>query len=80
MKSLKDYKILDEVKDDGYGNPMRVVSFTVQNMDEPLKFFNCHCSTTGREYFLGTDKDRCLLAKNALAGFEDEEVEYLGEW
>lgn len=78
MKKLKDYKILDEVKDDGYGHPMKVVSFTIQKMNEQLKFFNCHCSTTGREYFLGTDKENCIDAKNGLVGLTD--VDWIKEW
>jgi hypothetical protein len=80
MKSLKDYKVLDEVKNDGYGNPMRVVSFTVQNMKEPLKFYNCYCPSTKREYYLGTNKDKCIDAKASLAGFETNKIEFIKEW
>ena len=80
MKQLKDFKILDKVKDDGYGNPMNIWSFTIQNMDRPLKFLNCFCPTTKREYFLGTDKDKCWEAKAGLIGFEAKDIEYVKEW
>ena len=80
MKSLKDFKVLDEVKDDGYGHPMKVISFTVQNMKEPLKFFNCFDNSTDREYFLGTDKDKCSEAKASLIGLSDDEVEWVKEY
>jgi hypothetical protein len=78
MKNLKGLKVLDEVKDDGYGYKMKVISFEVKNIDEPLKYLNCFCPSTGREYFLGTNKDTCLEAKNALFGLS--EVEYIKEW
>jgi hypothetical protein len=78
MKSLKDYKVIDEVKDDGYGYPMRIVSFTVQNMKEPILMYNCHCPSTGREYFLGTDKKNCIETKSALFGVK--EVQWVNEW
>ena len=78
MKSLKNYSVLDEVKDDGYGFPMKVVSFTVKNVNEPLKYLNCFCPSTGREYFIGTSKDKCIEAKNASFGLED--IEFVSEW
>ena len=78
MKSLKDYKVLDEVKDDGYGNPMKVISFSVKNVTEPLKYLNCFCPSTGREYFLGTAEDKCWSAKNKSFGIE--EIEFTKEW
>ena len=68
MKSLKDYKILDDVTDDGYGYPMKIVSFTVQNMKEPLLFCNCHCPSTGREYFIGTNQITCRNFKSQSFG------------
>ena len=63
MKELKDYKVLDEVKDDGYGYPMKVVEFKVRQFDESLRYLNCHCSTTGREYFIETRQTECWSAK-----------------
>ena len=77
MKSLKDFKILDE-QIDSKGNSMKIISFTVQNMDEPLKFYNCICPSTGREYFLGTDEETCIAAKNKSFGLEA--IEFVNEW
>ena len=80
MKSLKDYKVLDEVKDDGYGNPMKVISFTVKGIDEPLKYLNCFCSSTKREYYLGTAEDKCWSAKSKSFGFNADDIEWVCEW
>ena len=77
MKSIKDFKVLDEQTDDK-GNKMKIVSFTVQNMKKPLKFYNCICPSSKREYFVGTDKDTCWEAKNSSFGLE--EVEWVNEW
>ena len=79
MKQLKDYKVLDE-KIDEKGNPMRIISFTIQNMKEPLKFYNCLCPSSKREYFLQTDKDTCDEAKAGMFGFKAEEAEFVEEW
>ena len=79
MKQLKDYKILDE-KIDSKGNPMKILSFTIQNMKEPLKFYNCLCPSSKREYFLQTDKDTCDEAKVGMFGFKVEEAEFVEEW
>jgi hypothetical protein len=78
MKELQDFTVLDEVTDDGRGYPMRIVSFTVPEVKEPLKYYNCHCPTTGREYFLGTNEDTCLKAKAKSFGLE--EVVFTNEW
>ena len=78
MKKLKDYKVLDERLDIS-GNKERIVSFTVQNMKEPLKFLNVICPT-GREYFLGTNQDTCEKAQKALLGLENEQVEFVKRW
>lgn len=80
MKKLKDYKVLDEVKDDGYGNKMKVISFTVKNIDEPLKYLNCFCPSTKREYFIGTNHDKCEEAKAQSFGFKSDEIEFIKEW
>jgi hypothetical protein len=80
MKQLKDFKILDKVEDDGYGNKMEVWSFTVQKMTEPLKFFNCFCPSTKREYFIQTDKDTCWEAKARQFGLEGKDVVWVKEW
>jgi hypothetical protein len=80
MKELADFKVLDEVADDGHGFPMRIVSFTIQNMSEPLKFYNCFCPSSGREYFLGTDKNTCNEAKFCSFGLDEDEFVFVGEW
>ncbi len=79
MKQLKDYKILDEQTDEK-GNPMKILSFTIQNMKEPLKFYNCLCPSSKREYFIGTEKDTCAEAKAACWGFSKGEIEFVNEW
>ena len=78
MKNLPDYKVLDEIENDGYGFPMRIVSFTIQNMKEALLFYNCHCPSTGREYFIGTNFKTCESAK--LGSFGLNEGEFVKEW
>jgi hypothetical protein len=78
MKKLKDYKVLNE-RVDINENKERIVSFTVQNMNEPLKFLNVTCPT-GREYFLGTNQDTCYKAQKALLGLENEDVTFVKRW
>src|SRR3990167_9344013 len=79
MKALKDFKVVDE-QIDSKGNQMRVLSFTIQNMKTPLKFYNCICPSSKREYFIGTDKDTCLEAKASCWGFGPGEKKYINEW
>ena len=79
MKALKDFKVVDE-QIDSKGNQMRVLSFTIQNMKTPLKFYNCICPSSKREYFIGTDKDTCLEAKASCWGFGPGEIKYINEW
>jgi predicted SprT family Zn-dependent metalloprotease len=78
MKQLKDFKILDEKIDDK-GNQMKIIQFTVQEMKEPLLFYNCLCPSSKREDFIETDKSTCWIAKNASFGF-NEDVEWVEEW
>lgn len=70
IKELKDFKVLDEIKDDGYGYPMKVVEFKVKQFDEPLRYLNCFCPSTGREYYIETRQDKCELAKAKSFGLE----------
>ena len=77
MKQLKDFKVLDEKKDE-QGNQMKVISFIVQNMDKPLKFYNCICPSSKREYFVGTNETTCDKAKASSFGLVD--VEFINEW
>jgi hypothetical protein len=79
MKQLKDYKILDKQIDEK-GNSMRILSFTIQNMREPLKFYNCICPSSKREYFVGTDKDTCVEAKAGCWGLNPGEIDFVNEW
>ncbi len=78
MKELKDYKVLDKAKDD-CSNPMKIISFKVKQFDEPLKYLNCFCPRTKREYFIETRKDKCWDAKNRSFGFE-EEISWIKEY
>ena len=79
MKKLKDFKILDKVVD-SYGNPMKVISFSVKGIEEPLKYLNCFCPTTKREYYIGTNEDTCNQAKAKSFGFDESELDFISEW
>ena len=78
MKSLKDYKVLDKGIDEK-GKKVEIVSFTIQNMNEPLLFYHCFDSSTDREYYIQTDKKTWKGAKARQFGF-DEEVQFINEW
>jgi hypothetical protein len=80
MKELEDFEVLDRVENDGYGYPMQIVSFTVQNMSEKLKFMNVFCPSTGREYYIGTNATTCGAAKAASFGLTEDEAEFVNEW
>src|SRR3990167_6326620 len=77
MKTLKDFTVLDE-ETDNKGNPMKIVSFTIQNMKEQLLFYNCFCPSSKKEYFIQTEKKKCSEAKMASFGLKD--VEWGDEW
>ena len=80
MKALKNYKILDE-QIDGKGKPMKIISFSVPNVKEPLVFYNCFDSSTDREYFLQMDGyKKCWKAKFGMFGLKENEVELVNEW
>ena len=78
MKQLKDYKILDDGIDEK-GNLAKIFSFTVQNMKEPLLFYNCICPSSGREYFVQTEKKTWKEAKASSFGFSTV-VQFINEW
>jgi hypothetical protein len=80
MKDLPNLKVLNKVKNDGYGYPMKVISFTVEGYDKPFKFLNCFDPSTGREYFLETQSDTCWIAKNKSFGIEDKNFRFKKEW
>ena len=63
MAELPDLRVLDEVKDDGYGYLMKVIEFSSDDYDEPFRFLNCFCPSTGREYYLETKQKTCKKAK-----------------
>ena len=77
MKQLKWYKILDEKIDEKW-NPMKIVSFNIQNMKDDLIFYNCFCPSTLREYFIQTKEKTCDKAK--AMSFWLEEIEMINEW
>jgi hypothetical protein len=78
MKALDNYKVLEEGKD-RMGNKHAVISFDINGFNKPFLFYSCICPSTGREYFLQTDKETCLAAKVASFG-HDEEIEYIDEF
>ena len=80
MKELKDFEVLDKIEDDGHGYPMEIVSFTIQKMNERLKFLHVFCPSTGREYYIGTNADKCIDAKAESFGLSAKEVEFVEEW
>ncbi len=79
MKDLADYKVLDEVKDDGYGYPMNLISFTLKKFDTPFYYLNCFDPSTGREYFVETRKQKCWEAKMGSFGLKENE-RFTKEW
>ena len=73
MKELPDLKVEDELKDDGYGYPMKVISFKSDKYETPFYFLNCFCPSTGREYFIETRLTKCWEAKMGSFGLEAKE-------
>lgn len=61
MKQLEGYKILDEAKDQ-YGYDMKIIQFKINWIE--LKYYNCHCPSWSREYFLETHSNTCQEAKS----------------
>ena len=80
MKDLPNLTVKDEIKDDGYGYPMRIISFDVKGFDKPFRFLNCYCPSTGREFFLETQTEKSWLAKNKSFGLEDKTFRFSEEW
>ena len=73
MKELPDLKTEDEVKDDGYGYPMKIISFKSDKFDTPFYFLNCFDASTGREYFVETREKKCWAAKMDSFGLKKGE-------
>ena len=78
MKELKGFTVLDE-HIDSYGNPEKIIQFSIEDFDIPFIYFNCFCPSTKREYFIETDQLTCLLAKARSFGF-DKEIRFSEEW
>ena len=79
MKELPDLKTEDEVKDDGYGYPMKIISFKSDKFDTPFYFLNCFDASTGREYFVETREKKCWAAKMDSFGLKEDE-KFDEEW
>jgi len=79
MLALDGLKILDEVADDGHGYPMRIIQFKIEGVDEPFRYLNCLCPSTGREYYLETQQKDCLTAKAESFGLP-KDVEWEAEY
>ncbi len=71
MAELPDLKVLDKVADDGRGYPMRIIAFKHSDFQEPFRFLNCFCPSTGREYYIETRRDKCWEAKAASFGLSE---------
>ena len=72
MKKLKGYKVEDKVKNDGYGYPMEIISFSLSNFDTPFYYLNCFDPSTGREYFIETREKKCWKAKQVSFNLEEK--------
>jgi hypothetical protein len=77
MKQLTNYTVLDTATDK-YNNKMEIVSFTIDGFKEPFKYLYCVCPSTLREYFVETQKDKCIKAKNKSFGLD--EIEFNEEY
>jgi len=54
---------------------MRIVSFSIKGFDQPFKYLNCFCPSTGREYYLETQQDKCEMAKSKSFGMDKVEFD-----
>ena len=79
LEGLKHFKVLDEVENDGKGYKMRIVQFIHPDVGE-IRYYNCFCPTTGREYYIGTEETTCLKAKTKSFGLEEIEFMPVNEW
>ena len=62
---LLDYEELDKEQTNDYS--MRILSFTVPNINNPLIFFEYRCLSKNYEYFGETDRKICKIAQEELA-------------
>ena len=80
IRELPSYQIIDEVKNDGFGYPMKLISFIAPNIKEAFKFLNCFDPSTGREYFLECfNAKTCAEAKVNSFGLGDS-IKFTAEW
>lgn len=70
MKELPNFKVIHEVKNDGCGYPMKIISFALDGFDTSFYFLDCFCPSTGREYMLETRQTDCWKAKAKSFGFD----------
>jgi len=77
LEGLNGFEVIDTVEDDGKGYPMRIIQFNHPDAGI-IRYYNCFCPTTGREYYLGTEETTCQKAKAKSFGLE--EVEFINEW
>jgi hypothetical protein len=66
MLQLPWYEILDE-KMDKYWFNMKIIKFDIKDIWK-IKYYNCFCPSTGREYFLETHSNTCEEAKSMSFG------------
>ncbi len=76
LEWLDWYEVLDTVDDDWHWNTMRVIQFNHPDA-WLIRYYNCFCPTTGREYYIWTEKTKCKEAKDA--SFKLENILYLNE-
>ena len=76
MKDLKT-KVLSKGKEGKY--PIRVVEITFDGFDDPFRYLNCFCPSTGREYYIETQQSDWKLAKAKSFG-HDKPIKYKKEW
>jgi hypothetical protein len=76
MRELQDFRVLSKAKDGK--TTMRVVEFRVDGYEEPFRYLNCFCPSTGRENYLETRQTDARKAKAASFGFDS--VRFEEEW
>ena len=64
--------VLDEVSDDGYGYPMRLIEIEIEGFDGPFRYLVCRSPSTGREYWLETRQTTCRAAKAVSFGMPED--------
>jgi hypothetical protein len=65
--------ILNEVLDDGYEHPMKLVEVQTKAFSTPFRYLNCFCPSSGREFWLETRSKSCWAAKMGSFGLPETE-------